>query len=326
VTALGASFSPRRASGRTLDWQQAFRRLLELGLSPLRLSTYWYSVDSDGYRELDWQLAEAERAGREVVLTVGMKAQGWPEFAIPDRLMPTVRRGANVVTSAPELREAAVELVRSTITRYRDRRCITAWQIENEPVNPSGPRRWWIGADFVRDEVAAARTADPTRPIVLNAFAAFNWRLDVAASRYGLRRLLRSEEYRPEFEVAELLQPGDVLGLDVYRRIGYRVFGARLFTTSRHWRDNAAHWHARAIAEGKRAWIIEAQAEPWEPEPPAGEPPRSCTPDDMVETVTALRDVGYDTIVLWGAEHWLARDAAGDDSWLRAVERLRTVG
>jgi hypothetical protein len=326
VTALGASFSPRRARGRALDWQQAFRRLLELGLSPLRLSTYWSDVDGEGYRDLDWQLTQAERSGRDVVLTVGMKAQGWPEFAIPERLVPAVRRGANVAASAPELRQAVVELVRATVTRYRDRRCVTAWQIENEPVNRSGPRGWWIGADLVREETAAARSADPTRPIVLNAFAAFNRRLDVAASHYSLLRLLGRDEYRPEFEVAELLQPGDVLGLDVYRRIGYRLFGARLFTTSRHWCENAARWHARAVAQGRRAWVIEAQAEPWEPDPPAGEPPRSCTPDDMIETVQALRGVGYDTILLWGAEHWLAREADGDDSWLRAVERLRVEG
>jgi hypothetical protein len=46
----------------------------------------------------------------------------------------------------------------------------------------------------------------------------------------------------------------------------------------------------------------------------------------MIETVQALRGVGYDRILLWGAEHWLAREADGDDSWLRAVERLRVEG
>jgi hypothetical protein len=213
--------------------------------------------------------------------------------------------------------------VQTTVERYRARPCIIAWQVENEPVNRSGPRGWWIGADLVRDEIAVVRKADPTRPVVLNAFAAFNARVDLAASRYGLLRLLGNDAYRPESEVASLLQPGDVLGLDVYRRIGYRLLGLRLFTTSRHWRDNAARWHARALGEGRRAWIIEAQSEPWEPEPPPGRPHRSCTPEDMVETVRALRAAGYDTILLWGVEHWLARDAAGDDAWLRALDLLR---
>lgn len=325
--ALGASFSHRRARGRGLEPRAAFRRLLELDLSPIRLSTYWDEVDGPaGYGELDWLIAEAERAGRDVVLTVGMKAQGWPEFAIPDRLTPVVRRGGNVVAAGPELGRAAVGLVEATIARYRDRRNVVAWQIENEPVNRSGPRWWWIGADLLRDELAAARAADPTRPIVLNAFAAFNARIDVAASRFSFRRLLGRDAYRPEAEVAGLLQAGDVFGLDVYRRIGYRLLGRTRFTESRHWRDNAARWHGRATGRGLRAWVIEAQAEPWEPDPPPGQPQRSCTPEDMVETAGGLRDAGYDTILLWGVEHWLAREATGDDSWLRAVEALRAGG
>src|SRR5258708_21152337 len=101
---LGASFSPRRARGRGLDWRLAYQRVLDMRLSPLRLSTYWDEVDRSGYGELDWQLQEAERSGREVVLTVGMKAQGWPEFAIPERLRPAgARAGSNIAAGAPAL-------------------------------------------------------------------------------------------------------------------------------------------------------------------------------------------------------------------------------
>lgn len=321
MSALGASFSPRRARARGLDWRAAFRRLLQLELSPLRLSTFWDEVDGSGYGELDWQLAEAERAGRDVVLTVGMKAQGWPEFVIPERLAPNVRPGANA-GAAPVLGEAVLDLVEATVARYRGRRCVIAWQIENEPLNRSGPRRWWIGPELLREEVATARRTDPTRPIVLNVFAAFNARLDVASCRHGQLRLLGRDAHRPEAEVASLLRPGDVLGLDVYRRIGYRFAGRRRFTTSRSWLSNASRWRERAAAEGKQAWIVEAQAEPWEPGPVPAEPPYSCAPEMLGETVGALREAGYDTILLWGAEHWLARDAAGDPSWLRAVDRL----
>jgi hypothetical protein len=323
VTGLGASFSPRRARGRGLDWQAAFRRLLELELSPLRLSTYWDDVDGAGYGELDWQLVEAERAGREVVLTVGMKAQGWPEFAIPERLEPAARRGACVSAASPDLRQGVLDLVATTVERYRGRRCLAAWQIENEPVNRSGPRHWWIGPDLLGEEVAVARAIDPTRPIVLNAFAAFNARLDVASCRHGVLRLLGRDAHRPETEVAGLLGPGDILGLDLYRHIGYRLGGGTRLTSSRHWLANASRWHERAAREGKRAWIIEAQAEPWEPDLRPDELPRSCTPEDVIDTVGALREAGFDTILLWGAEHWLARDAAGDTSWLEAVGRLR---
>lgn len=321
---LGASFSPRRASNQGLDWQAAFQRLLALELSPLRLSAFWDDVDGPGHHDLDWQLAEAERAGRDVVLSVGMKAQGWPEFAIPEGLEVTARRGVDVGAGNPALREAVLEFVHGTVQRYRKLRRIVAWQVENEPVNPSGRRRWWISPDLVRDEIAEVRRADASRPIVVNAFASFNWRLDVAACRHGLRRVLGRDADRPEAEVLGLLQPGDILGLDVYRRIGYFLFGSARYTTSNRWLTNAERWHARAAAERKRAWIVEAQAEPWEPSGLATDAvPRSCVPADVIETVTSLRGVGYDTILLWGVEHMLTREDAGDSSWLEAVASLQ---
>ena len=293
----------------------------------MRLSTYWDEVDRAGYDELDRQLVEVERAGREVILTVGMKAQGWPEFAIPERLAPGVPPGQNVGAAGPGLRAAVLELVEATVERYRGLRSVVAWQVENEPLNRSGPRRWWIGPALVREEMAAVRGADPTRPVVLNVFGAFNAWLDAASSRHGARRLLGRQAHRPEAEALTLLGPGDVLGLDVYRRIGYWRAGRRRYTSSRRWARNAATWRERAEASGRRAWVVEAQAEPWEP-PDAGSaaPPSSCRPEDVIETVGTLRDAGYDTVLLWGVEHWLARDAAGDGSWLAAVSRLLAAG
>lgn len=254
-----------------------------------------------------------------------MKAQGWPEFAIPERLTPAAPVGTDVAAGAPALRAAVLELVQATVERYRRVRSVLAWQVENEPLNRSGPRRWWIDPELLREELAVARRSDPTRPAVVNVFAAFDpWR-DVAASRHGLRRLHGRDAHVPEAEALALLAPGDVLGLDVYRRIGYRgTRGGRRFATSRRWASNAARWRRRALAAGRDCWIVEAQAEPWEPAGGPKESPASCRPQDVVETVETLRrTAGYRTILLWGVEHWMAREAAGDDSWMRAIERLQ---
>jgi hypothetical protein len=299
--------------------------VLRLELSPVRLSIFWDEVDRAGYGAMDDLLSEVERAGREVVLTVGMKAQGWPEFAIPERLRPAAPAGADVAVAVPALRKAVLELVQATVERYRGARSVIAWQVENEPLNRSGPHRWWIGPELVREELAAARRSDSTRPMVLNVFAAFDpWR-DVAASRHGLRRLLGRDAHMAEAEALALLAPGDVLGLDVYRRIGWLgPRGGRRFATSHRWADNAARWRHRAVAAGRDCWITEAQAEPWEPAGGPGDAPESCRPEDVIETVEAMRDLaGCRTILLWGVEHSLAREAAGDHSWVRAIERLR---
>jgi hypothetical protein len=322
---LGASFSPRRARHAGLDWRDAFSCLLDLGLDPLRLSAHWDDIDSAGPGDLDWLVAEAVAAGRELVLTVGMKAQGWPEFYIPERLVPEARPGADVATSSIDFRAAVLEFVAATVDRYRGQPAIVAWQVENEPLNPSGPWRWWIGPAFVAEEIAAVRRLDPHRPIALNVFSRFNVWLDASSIRHGLdlRLMLGSHDRRPEAEALSLLAPGDILGLDVYRRIGYRRFGLRLLTRSRHWWRNTARWAARAAAEGKHAWVLEAQAEPWEPPLSPGREPRSCSPDDLAVMVRGLWDAGCTTVLLWGVEHWLAQDAHGDGSWLEAVRRLR---
>lgn len=317
---LGVSFSPRRAAARGLDWRRSFRRLLELDLDPVRLSAFWDEVDEGGYRDLDWLLSEAAARRRTVVVTVGMKSQGWPEFYIPARLQPVARPNSDVAKASPALLEATLEFVGSTVERYRRLPAIAAWQIENEPLNPSGPRRWWIGPDAVRREIAAVREADPSRPLVLSVFAHFNRCLDVVSSRHG-RRLLW-QRASPEAEALRLLMPGDILGLDVYRRIGYRLFGFHLVTrAARDWSRTAGRWRARAEAAGLRCWIMEAQAEPWEPGLPPGAFP-SYRPDDLRLIVGRLRDEGFDTVLLWGAEHWLASDAAGDTQWLAAVRSL----
>lgn len=299
--------------------------MISLGLNPLRLSAYWDEIDGAGYGDLDRLMAEASASGRQVVLTVGMKGQGWPEFYVPQRLLAAAPARADVVAASPQLRSEALEFVASTVQRYRDREAVVAWQIENEPLNPSGPRRWWIGPGFVADEIATARDIDPHRPVAINVFCRFNPWIDVISIRHGfdVARLLGARARRPEAEALALLRSNDILGLDVYRRIGYRRFGLGLLTRSRRWQRNVARWVAEAAAQGKQAWVLEAQAEPWEPQPPPGRRPRSCQPEELAAMTAGLMEAGCTTVLLWGVEHWLAREAAGDDSWVAAFRRLR---
>ncbi|MDQ6771776.1 MAG: hypothetical protein M3024_02115, partial [Candidatus Dormibacteraeota bacterium] len=61
-------------------------------------------------------------------------------------------------------------------------------------------------------------------------------------------------------------------------------------------------------------WVIEAQAEPWGDD--------SLDVEGMVAVFEGVRQAGFDTILLWGAEHWLQREAAGDASWLEAATAM----
>jgi len=316
---IGATFSPHRALARGLEWRSAFQHLLDLPLQPLRLSVPGLRALGSGFDDLDWQLSLAAERGREVLLTVGMKAPGWPEFHLPDRLEAYAPPGVDVAASNRGLATLTLSVLRAAVERYRAHRAVVAWQVENEPLNPSGPLRWWIGPEFLRREIAVVRSLD-SRPLVVNVFAHFNRRLDAVSRRPG-------GDQPPVAEALSMLAEGDVLGLDVYRRIGVRRLGLPAVTSAaRDWCLDARRWRERASEVGVRAWIVEAQAEPWEP--PGGNPsrPRTCRPHELAATVAELVGAGFETVLLWGAEHWLARAAAGDRSWLEAVMGLVDPG
>ena|SRR5687768_13680346 len=84
--------------------------------------------------------------------------------------------------------------------------------------------------------------------------------------------------------------------------------------------------HQHAVDQGKDAWIMEAQAEPWEPSRLVylddGQS-RSVRPGTAADTFGRLSTGGFGTILLWGAEHWYMRQERHDDrSWLDTLRPL----
>ena len=325
--AVGTSFSPRRATSLGLDYQAAFRQLEGMHFRVIRLSAYWSEVDAYGYDDLDWLMAEAERTGQPVVLSVGMKGLGWPEFYVPPAVWagPVPGDGRDV-TQDEGLRAAAMTFVEETVVRYRHNRVLYAWQIENEPFNRAGPSHWWISPAFVSDEIESARSFDDRhRPIIVNAFGHFNLFFDQASNRNGLdlRGLLGFDGDSAEKEGLAVLQQGDILGLDVYTGIGYRFMGGNhLSHAGPDWPDQVARWRALAQAQGKQAWITEAQAEPWEASLSTITEPKSVSPQAIRTMFGSLKDAGYGTILLWGSEYWLWRAVNGDTRWIDTVQSI----
>ena len=314
---VGVSFSQRRAASQGLDYRETYRQLLAMHFKVVRLGVYWDDVAGHGWGDTDWLVSESEAAGQPVLLTIGMKSLGWPEFFLPDAVTPRVPDGGDV-SADPVLADSALAFVGAAASRYAASPAVVAWQVENEPFNRAGPHRWWIAPSFLQREVAAVRMLSP-KPVVLNTFGHFDMRLDQASSRNGvsLAGLLGFDAQSAERDALDCLQPGDVLGVDVYTRIGYTFLGGRqVATASADWTDRLDHWSSTAAAERKRLWVTEAQAEPWEPDSTTAAAPISFSPADMLATFDALRDNGDQTVLLWGAEYWFARAQAGDTRWL----------
>jgi hypothetical protein len=312
MTAIGTSFARWRAEALGLDYRVAFERICDMRFAVVRLSASWREVRQFGYEHLDWLLTTAERRGQRVVLTVGMKALGWPEFYLPHGVDPREDSG----------RRAAVIHVQQLAARYRENRALLAWQVENEPFNPSGPQGWSIPRRVVRAEARPIRALDGNRPLVLTTFAHFDEGLDRSSSHHQSawgRRL--GFDIPAEREALAVLRRGDILGLDVYPSIGWigGDGGERIAHAAADQLEVVARWQRIARDQGKRFWVTEAQAEPWEARRQTHADPLSVQPWAIADLINRLSAIGVETILLWGSEYWLWRADNGDPRWLEAV-------
>lgn len=312
MTALGTSFTRWRAQALGLDYRRAFARLCQLGFDIVRLSASWREIHVEGYDHLDWLISHAETVRQPVVLTVGMKALGWPEFYLPDGFTPGDVR----------VQRHALGHVRSVVARYRGRSNVLGWQIENEPFNRSGPQGLWIPRIVVRREANAVRELDPSRPLSVTTFARFDDGLDRASTRHQSKWKRRLGLAIPaEREALSILRRGDIIGVDVYRSISW-VDGAGAEHLSRAVPDQlewVRRWQTIATSQGKRFWVTEAQAEPWEPRRNSAGDPMTIQPRDAASLVDALAGIGVEAILLWGSEYWLWREEEGDRRWIEAL-------
>ena len=205
--------------------------------------------------------------------------------------------------------------------RYSHNPALYAWQVENEPFNRAGPHQWWIDSNFVHQEVLTVKRLD-SRPVILTAFGSFNLVVDRGSGHRGLSlsSLLGFDTDGAEQESLGSIGKGDIFGLDVYNRIGFRLLGRDLVSSAgRDWSSRATAWVGRAERQRKDAWVTELQAEPWEASPVSYAHPKSISPRGVVTNFHAVADGGYDTVLLWGSEYWLWRARHGDNRWVRAV-------
>lgn len=320
---VGTTFSRRQCQYLEIDPKKTYMETLNAGFDLIRLGAYWDEIEKKegewDFSMLDWELEQAKEKNVQVLLTVGMKAPRWPEYFIPDWVMSSValHYGQNVASNR-FLRVKTLNFVKEVVARYKDHEIITAWQVENEPLDRSGAKWWWIDSSFLAEETALVREIDEKdRPIVINA----------ATFPNNFLRRLRTV-FSPNHPLPESLAIADIWGLNIYPVVGHRF-----------WRFNYYFWthpmergdYFRGIIElakehGKEVWITELQAEPWEPghlayrdqdRPPTGWPQMAA--DNFAE----LKQLGFQTVLLWGVEYWEhRRELYGDTMWWDVVNDI----
>jgi hypothetical protein len=332
-TLLGVSFRPLQADALGLHARTTLDALLAYPFQLIRLGAYWDRIEPAlgvfSPDALDWQIAAAERAGKQIILNVGaVKTFGYPEYFAPKhQLQRPLREGALITPAAHRsLLDAAKLFVSRIVERYRDLRSIVAWQVEHEAVDPLGVEHSWrLSADFVREEVAAVRAADPTRPVMLNGFLP-------TSSLVRLQQWWRTRDQGDSLAVAQRL--ADIVGVDYYPRHALFPIGARTVYLSGSLRRQSrwAQLLTWAATHGRHVMISEGQAEPWEtvttPPSPLGQTMFSCPPERVIanynDCLAQPRQgaSGPYAYLFWGAEYWLRRDRDGDASYLQAFARI----
>ena len=329
-TRLGISFRPLQAAAFGLDPGEALDRLLGYPFELVRLAAYWDRIERQrgvwDFGELDRYVDAVEAAGREIILCVGaVKAFGYPEYFVPVHHTPEPLPEGRLIdaTTHGPLLESACRFVARVVERYRDRPSIIAWQVEHEAVDPLGMEHSWrLSADFVAQEIAAVRAADPSRPILMNGFLP-------TSAPVAITQRWRTRGQGDSLDVATRL--ADIVGIDFYPRHAIAAKAGRsVYLDSR--RGPWQHRRRSLFTAGRELMVCEGQAEPWEAvtRPPSepGVGMYSCLPEQVIDVYNqCIRwndepPVTLSAYLFWGAEYWLLREREGDPSYLNAFQRI----
>ncbi|MHB8576297.1 MAG: beta-galactosidase, partial [Dehalococcoidia bacterium] len=311
---LGISFSCRQARYLGEDCTTVYRALLDAGVHHVRLSLYWSDIERRpgefDFTETDALLHDASAYGADVLLSLGIKAQRFPEVYVPDWLFDASRapEGA-VLDQLPGVRDAALRFDAAAIDHFGGQRAIIGWQVENEPFikNFDKIHGWTVSPRMTAAEVALVHSRDPARrPVVVTHSS---WTV-----------------YDQSWKRALAL--GDILGQNVFTKKAWIRDWWYFFPYQMGpFVPNLPGQAAAAGRAGKQLWITELQAEPEERHALTELRPaevKSISPRLLRENVALARRSGASRVYLWGAEWWYATrgEGSGNDLWAAAIKLL----
>lgn len=286
---LGTTYSHRHIKKLGLDHSHAFHNLLDLKFDLIRLCCYWDEIQPDrttyNFDFFHNILEQCEKNRQKVLFAFGMKTPRWPEFYIPSW----------TATSEPHLCEnyliPYVEKIAATFKRYSS---ILAWQVENEPLDPSGPQWKTVPLDWLRKASAIVKKYDD-RSVVVTAWG----------------NELSSRKLFPKLESI-----GDIVGLDLYYQQPYgHILGKTMF---RGPVDSNPYINTLIRQSTKPVWITELQAEPWGQTNPTSESNKKF----LYYNYEKALELKVDAILFWGYEYWYKQQVEGDPIMIETIKKF----
>jgi hypothetical protein len=333
---IGLNFSPWHCKFLGIDHKYVLDQILKLKPKYVRISAYWNLLevkdDVFEWEKLDELISILNKNDIKIILTVGLKAQRWPEVFIPHWLAKeykTVRDFQQAIKDPKsKVFKKVAEFITEVMKRYDDN--VEIWQIENEPILRPVPLGVYISPKFYLEEVKVAKKLTKKK-IITNHFFSMHRSL-------GLVKLA----------IDKRLHPKHLDGIDHAHNIYHTVAGKFL--------NMPIIINASLKFKAKEPSIFtEIQAEPW-PVPTdslermmnkvwermkvknglnnlhefGGIVPLeadlknpSFFPDIMHKSYKMIEGGKNHIYLFWGAEYWIHRQLKHkDDSWIKSYNRL----
>src|SRR3989344_48170 len=265
-------------------WKRNYFPLLDdFKVKDFRLVAYLGLVETPesqfNFKDLDWQITEAEKRGAKIILVVGRKVPRWPECHIPSWARfstPPGKKSDFFGVSKSDFEEGGVfqraqllNYIKTTIEHYRSNPAIIAWQVENEPLFPFG-ECGTIPVSLLNQEIKLVKSLS-NKPVILtdSGELGFAWPYLAAKS--------------------------DIFGTTLYRYINNRFLGDIRYSLIPAYYFRVKAWWAEKVF-GKQILISELQAEPWNN--------GAINPEIFKEIIDYAERSGFPKAYLWGAEWW----------------------
>ena len=281
---LGTTFAPRQITYLGLNPHRAFQDLLKQKPEIIRLGVYWHEAEPApnhyDFSHTEWYLQQCQRTNQPVMLTTGVKAPRWPEYYWPDHI--PVKNPQD-----PQTQSQLLRFVAQATQHFQSFDCITHWQVENEPLDPSGPEKLTLPLKLLAQEVTLVRQLDSHhRPVLLNLWAN---KIDFT-------------------KVAQLANLADIVGLDMYPKQFIGRVGQKKLYRGPNWKEVAQ------VCQKYPTWITELQAEPWEPDLAGYQSPDppSMNQDLLQQNIEQAKRLKAQKILIWGWEYWWWRKQQPD--------------
>jgi hypothetical protein len=274
----GVNFSVKQTDFLKLDSKEVYSAILnDLKVKNIKISVYWDLIEKEkgvyDFSELDWQVAEAEKNNAKVVLAIGMKVPRWPECHLP-----TWARDLNKTEQQTEI----LNMLQKIVSRYKDSKALSMWQVENEASLGFGACPW-TDEDFLRREVEFVRLNDRNHKIIITDSGELS--LWINAPQMG----------------------GDIVGVTTYRKVWQqqlRTYVSYLFPS--------VYYNRRAdIVKNifnQKVIGVELQAEPWCANSimnsSLAEQEKTMNLEQFKKNVEFAKNTGIDTFYFWGVEWW----------------------